>query len=194
MFKAHKSYIIVADNGFLIKKDQSETVINFQPHIPNVPFYHHLFDEYSELKPIFEQIKQLKLKDVIVLMPDDTLELTLDKTVIDNYLLLGKIKKVEMSCQFLHLSKDDKNYIALSKTVRTLVLHFVKEGKSLAEKFYDKNFDDIEQIKTDIQRLHIECEYGYTPVYINNVNNNMDFFCNLGNLVSAGEIINNLKA
>ncbi len=99
-----------------------------------------------------------------------------------------------MSCQFLHLSKDDKNYIALSKTVRTLVLHFVKEGKSLAEKFYDKNFDDIEQIKTDIQRLHIECEYGYTPVYINNVNNNMDFFCNLGNLVSAGEIINNLKA
>ncbi len=191
MFKNPKSYIIVTDNGFLIKNKSSESKIEFKTYVPNVPFYHHLFDDYSELKPIFAQIKQLKMKHIVVLIPDDTLELTLDRTIFDNYFLLCKAKKVDLGCQFLYLSQNNENYIALSKTVRNLVLHFVKEGKSLAEKFYDREFNDINQIKADLQRFHIDCEYGHTPIYINNVNNNMDYFRNLGSLVSEKEIINN---
>ncbi|MFT4146618.1 MAG: hypothetical protein QM644_19415 [Mobilitalea sp.] len=192
MFKTHKSYVIVMDSSFIIKdKNQSETIIEFKTHIPNVPFYHHLFDDYNGLQPIFEQVKQLKMKHVVVIMPDDTLELTLDRTIFDNYFLLCNAKKVDLTCQFLYLSQHNENYISLSKTSRNIVLHFVKEGKSLAKKFYDKEFQEIEQIKADLQRLHIDCEYGHTPVYINNMNNNMDFFRDLGTLVSNREIIDN---
>ncbi|WP_139243453.1 hypothetical protein [Anaerocolumna xylanovorans] len=194
MFKKVKYYIIVADNGFVIKNEinQSENIIEFPAYIPNVPFYLHLFDENNnEIKNITNHIKNLKMKNVSVIMPDDTLDIYVDKKIFLDYFYTFGAKKVEVNYQCLLLTQYGNHYISFSKTARNMAIQYIKGGKSLAQKYYDKDFKDIEQIRKDMQRLHIDCEYGNQTVYINNVNNNMDLFENIGNLVTRSDIFNN---
>jgi hypothetical protein len=47
----------------------------------------------------------------------------------------------------------------------------------------------MEKIAIDIKNLHPDCNM---PVYINNINNDMEGFSDIGNLVSMQDIISNI--
>jgi hypothetical protein len=191
MFASPKFYIIVSNNSFIIKKEgsNSENIIHLESFIPNVPAYHHLFDTdkkgYTE--DITKQIKGLKIKNAAIICADDAIDIELDKKILTEYFLQSGVKKVEINPQCFFLNLESKKYIAISKTTRTIVMQYIAYKQSISKKYYDKAYDDLERIKSDMKYLHADCEYDMIPVFINNINNDMDSFKAIGNLVSQND-------
>lgn len=196
MFGTAKCYAIVSNSSFIIKKedDYAESVIELESFIPNVPAYHHLFDKDKEgyLKDIRSQIKSLKVKDVTIIMPDDSVDIEVDKRILIEFFLQSGVKKVQVNFQCFFLSLDNKKYIAVSRTARNLVVQYIAYNKSVAKKFYDKNYTDIKQIIIDTKNLHIDCTNDMMPVYVNNINNDMEGFMDIGKLVSLKDLSANI--
>ncbi|MGD9570014.1 MAG: hypothetical protein AB7V48_17165 [Sedimentibacter sp.] len=196
MFKSDKYYIIVSNSSFIIKKDGGniETVIELQSFMPNVPAYHHLYDidKKDYIDDIKRQIKKLKIKDAIIIMPDDTIELEVDKRMLIEFFLQVKVNKIQVSFQCYYMSFDNKKYISISKTNRIIVLQYISHNKTVIKKYYDKNYIDIEQVKKGINNIHDDNMYSILPVYINNINNDMEEFKDIGNLVSLDEFVANV--
>ncbi|WPC40177.1 hypothetical protein [Clostridium sp. JS66] len=195
MFESAKFYIIISDKSFIIKKEGEnlENIIDFASFVPNVPFYHHLFDEDKNyMKDMKEVVKNLKIRNLTIIVPDDGIDLTVDKRILTEFFTLCGIRKIQIEAQCFFLSLEDKRYISFSKTTRNTVLQYIVNGKSIAKKYYDKNYEDVKQISLDMKSIHTDCEYEYVPVYINNMNNNMDSFSDIGNLVSLNDITKNI--
>jgi hypothetical protein len=97
MFRMAKFYVIVCKNRFVIirKDDISKTIIDFQSYIPNVPFYHHLFDNDKKeyINDIMKQIKRLKIKNAEIILPDDCLDLEVDKRILIEFFFTMWSKK-----------------------------------------------------------------------------------------------------
>lgn len=193
MFRMAKFYVIVCKNRFVIirKDDISKTIIDFQSYIPNVPFYHHLFDNDKKeyINDIMKQIKRLKIKNAEIILPDDCLDLEVDKRILIEFFLQCGVKKVQVNFQYFYLNLYNKNYIFVSRTTRTVVIQYTSYNKVISKKYYDKDFMDMEKIAIDIKNLHPDCNM---PVYINNINNDMEGFSDIGNLVSMQDIISNI--
>lgn len=193
MFRMAKFYVIVCKNRFVIirEDDISKTIIDFQSYIPNVPFYHHLFDNDKKeyINDIMKQIKRLKIKNAEIILPDDCLDLEVDKRILIEFFLQCGVKKVQVNFQYFYLNLYNKNYISVSRTTRTVVIQYTSYNKVISKKYYDKDFMDMEKIAIDIKNLHPDCNM---PVYINNINNDMEGFSDIGNLVSMQDIISNI--
>lgn len=193
MFRMAKFYVIVCKNRFVIirEDDISKTIIDFQSYIPNVPFYHHLFDNDKKeyINDIMKQIKRLKIKNAEIILPDDCLDLEVDKRILIEFFLQCGVKKVQVNFQYFYLNLYNKNYIFVSRTTRTVVIQYTSYNKVISKKYYDKDFMDMEKIAIDIKNLHPDCNM---PVYINNINNDMEGFSDIGNLVSMQDIISNI--
>ncbi len=191
MFKAAKFFIIVGHSSLIIKKegDNLENKIDYASFIPNIPFYYHFFDEdknyISDMKSL---IKKLKIRNAVIIAPDDAIDLEVDRKVLTEFFLQCGVKKVQIKSQCFLLSLDNK-YISISKTTRTLILQYIVNKKTIVKKYYDKNCIDIEQIALDIKSLHADCSYESIPIYINNMNNDMEKFRKIGTLVSFTGII-----
>lgn len=197
MFKSDKYYIIVSNSSFIIKKDGGniETVIELQSFIPNVPAYHHLYDTDKKdyIDEIKRQIKKLKIKDAIIIMPDDAIELEVDKRMLIEFFLQVGVKKAQVNFQCYYMSLDNKKYISISKTSRMIVLQYISYNKIVIKKYYDKSYIDIEQIKKGINSIHDDnMMYSILPAYINNINNDMEEFNDIGHLVSLDEFVDNV--
>lgn len=195
MFTTVNYYIIVTDNSFVMKKDgdTSENIIAFQSYIPNIPFYYHLFDkDKNYITEITKQVKSLRMKKVTIVLPDDAIDIQVDKQILTEFFMQcgTKIVKINFQCFLLNLEKE--NYITISKTVRNLVLQYISNKKSLTTKYYDKEYTDVLQISSDIKKFHNDYGYGEIPVYINNINNNMDRFKSLGDMVSINDAFANI--
>lgn len=198
MFKSDKYYIIVSNSSFIIKKDGGniETVIELQSFIPNVPAYHHLYDTDKKdyIDEIKRQIKKLKIKDAIIIMPDDAIEVEVDKRMLIEFFLQVGVKKAQVNFQCYYMNLDNKKYIFISKTCRMIVLQYISYNKTFIKKYYDKNYIDIKQIKKDINNIHDDnmMYSSILPVYINNINNDMEEFNDIGDLVSLDEFVANV--
>lgn len=195
MFTSVRFYIIVGHKSLIIKKegDDSENIIDFVSFIPNVPFYHHFFDkDKTYIRDMTSLIKRLKIRNATIIVPDDSIDLEVDRKVLTEFFLQCGVKKVQTKPQCFLLHLDNKKYISVSKTTRTIVLQYIVNNKSIAKKYYDKNYTDIDQVVLDLKSLHVDCEYENIPVYINNINNDMEGFKGIGNLVSLNDIIGNL--
>jgi hypothetical protein len=196
MFSSAKFYVIVSNNSFIIKKegDDSESTIELMSFIPNVPSYYHLFDHDKKdyISDINNQIKRLRIKNAVIVFPDDCLELEVDSRVIIEFFMQSGVKKIQESFQCFHLDLNSKKYISLSKTARALVVQYIAYSKSITKIYYDKEFKNMEQISSDMRNLHTECEYGDIPVYINNINNDMESFKSVGSMIFRNDIIGNL--
>ena len=195
MFTSVRFYIIVGHKSLIIKKegDDSENIIDFISFIPNVPFYHHFFDkDKTYIRDMTSLIKRLKIRNATIIVPDDSIELEVDRKILTEFFLQCGVKKVQVKPQCFLLHLDNKKYISVSKTTRTIVLQYIVNNKSIAKKYYDKNYTDIDQVVLDLKSLHVDCEYENIPVYINNINNDMEGFKGIGNLVSLNDIIGNL--
>ncbi len=196
MFKPTKFYIIVSNSSFIIKKedDNHEIVIKLQSFIPNVPAYHHLHDvdKKDYIEDIKSQIKKLKIKDATIILPDDSIELEADKRIIIEFFLMSGVKKAEVNFQCFFMSFDNKEYISISKTSRVIVLQHIVYNKSIAKKYYDKNCTNMDQIIADVKNIYNDYTYSAMPVYINNINDDMEGFKDIGNLISVQDFINNI--
>ena len=64
----------------------------------------------------------------------------------------------------------------------------------MARKLYDVSDYNVKQIFEDAKRLHIDVEYSGVPIFINNVNMNMDDFFNLGEVVSPKQFMDKIAA
>jgi hypothetical protein len=195
MFESAKFYIIVSNKSLIIKKenDALENIINFTSFVPNVPFYNHLFDEDKNyMEDMKSVVKKLKMRNVTIIVPDDSIDLTVDRRIFMEFFTLCGVRKVQVEAQCFFLSLNDKKYVSLSETTRNMVLQYIVNGKSIAKKYYDKNYEDIKQISLDIKSIHTDCQYEYIPVYINNMNNDMNKFGSIGKLIPLSDITRNI--
>lgn len=195
MFKSARFYAIISNKSLIIKKenDDLESIKAFESFIPNVPFYYHFFDEDKpNIEDIKNEITKLRMKNLTIILPDDAIDLEVDKRILTEFFLLRGIKKVQVKAQCVYLSLFNEKYISISRTTRTMVLQYIVNNKSIVKKYYDKNYIDMKEIALDVKNLHTECEYENIPIYINNINNDMDKFEVIGTLVSLNDIINNI--
>lgn len=197
MFASAQFYIIVSNNSFIIKKedDYSECIIHLQQLIPNIPVYYHLFDKDKEnyIKDIKNQIKGLKIKNATIILPDDCMDIQIDKSILIEFLMQCGVKKIQVDFQCFLLNLNNKKYISISNTTRVIVMQYISYRNSISKKYYEKGYTDIEQIKLDMKNLHADYQYAVMPVYVNNINNDMERFKGVGDLISLDNIIANIK-
>jgi len=195
MFKPAQFYIVVGNSSFIVRKEGSNinTEIYLETFAPYVPPYHHLFDEdkCSYLMDITSQIKKLKMKNITIILPDDCIDLAVEKKILTGFFTDNGISKIQFTFQCFLLSLENKKYISISKTTRTLVMHYIAYKAALATRYYDLNNTTIEEVSQDLKNIHSQCKYNDIPVFINNVNDNMEAFSSLGTLVSLDDIFTN---
>lgn len=194
MFKSARFYAILNNRSLIIKKEgeDSENRVHFSLDIPNVPFYFHFFDEEPYIADLVTQINKMRIKDITIVAPDDAVDLEVDKRVLTEFFRLRGVRKVQMKAQCDFLNIENRRYISISRTTRAIVMKYLVNGKHIAKKYYDKNYEDIKQIQSDVKSIHPDCEYESIPVYINDMNNDMDKFKPIGTLISSGDVINNI--
>lgn len=195
MFRTSRFYVVVGHKSLIIKKegDESQNIIEYSSSVPNIPFYHHFFDEDKNyIEDMKSVVKKLKMKNALVIIPDDSIDCTADKRIFSDFFIICGVKKVYLTSQCFLLNPNHKKYIAISKTTRTIVLQYIVDNKSVVKKYYDKNYTDIDQIALDARNLHIDCQADNIPIYINNINNDMEKFKSLGTLISFDQYIANI--
>jgi hypothetical protein len=156
---------------------------------PNIPFYHDYAQRIAESQHYFKEFfKKLypnkSARNVFaIIVPDDTSPL--ESIFINEFFLnSGTCKAVAQMQMGQTLSKDQPQYISISKSSRNVVLLYIKNNEIKASRFYDSNNYDAQRIIQDTQRIHIDVEYENTPVFINNFNMNMDDFFEAGEIIS----------
>lgn len=199
MFRKDKFYIVVGKDKLIIKKegDNLENIIDFSSithKVPNVPFYYYLFDEGKiEINNAKTEIKNLKIRNATIFLPDDCMELEVDKKILTEFFMLCGVKKIEIKFQGLFMSSEDKKYISIAKTSRAIALQYIVNEKLIAIKYLDNCNMDKEKIKLEVSNIHYECEYENIPIYINNINQDMEEFNDIGALISLKDIVNNIS-
>lgn len=184
--------IIVTNANMLVKRKGKNEFIPFHienlDQIPNVPFYHHYAKKLNESVTLLKAfIKSeygsfLSKPVLAVIIPDDTTEL--EQAFLQSY-FSNVTKAVALSLMSQTLSTDYVRYISLSKTERCIALQYISHGNVLAERYYDNNAYDSAQIRMDAARLHIDAEAEDVPVFVNNLNDDMLDFMDMGEVIFA---------
>ncbi len=185
--------IIITNTNIMVYSESEE---QFKPFTlsgiqskPNIPFYHDYAQRIAESQHYFKEFfKKLypnkSARNVFaIIVPDDTSPL--ESIFINEFFLnSGTCKAVAQMQMGQTLSKDQPQYISISKSSRNVVLLYIKNNEIKASRFYDSNNYDAQRIIQDTQRIHIDVEYENTPVFINNFNMNMDDFFEAGEIIS----------
>ncbi len=187
--------ILVFDKGSDEFKAFSLPGISSQP---NIPFYHSFAKKIAEsqhyIKEFIKSIHSGKLsKNILaIIIPDDTS--ALESIFINEFFLhSGACKAVVQMKMGQTLSKDLDAYISISKSSRNIVLQYIKNNEIHACRYYDCNNYDVNQIKEDTKRLHIDIEYEKMPVFINNFNLNMDEFFEMGEIITPKQFMDKIS-
>lgn len=195
MFIPAKFYIMVGNSSFFIRKSDSDikTEIHLETFAPYIPPYHHLFDENKStyLLDIKSQVRKLKMKNATIILPDDGVDLAVERKILAGFFAENGVNRIHVTFQCFLLNLDNKKYISISKTTRTIVMHYIAYKESLATRYYDINNTPMEEVTQDLKNIHGYCKYNDVPVFINNVNENMEEFSSLGTLVSLDDIFAN---
>lgn len=182
--------IIVTNDDILVKRKGKNEFLTFNiegiDQVSNVPFYHHYAKKLDDSVNIFKEFikdeygTMLGRPYIAVIIPDDTTEL--ERAFLQSFFLnVGKALAISTMSQVL--SCELAKYISISMTNRCIVLQYVSHGEILATKFYDSTSYDIDQIKIDTTRIHIDADYAEVPVLVNNLSGNMIDFMDMGEVV-----------
>ena len=193
--------IIITNDCILVKEKESTKFVTFNmPGIeamPNIPFYHMFAGKISECQYYFKEFmlklygKKVSKYVFAIIVPDDTT--ALEHIFINEFFLHSDTcKAVAQTTMGQTLSKAHTKYISLSRSTRNIVLQYINNNEILAQKQYDKNDFDTNQIAEDAKRLHIEVEYSGAPIYINNFNMNMDEFLDMGHVVTTKDFLDKI--
>lgn len=186
--------IIIMNNSILVRdKDSSEFKTFAMPGIEDdatIPFYHQFAERISECQHYFKEFvksmygKKTNKLVLAIILPDDTSRL--EKIFIKEFFLHSGVgKAVAMMNMGQALNKANARYTTVSKSNRNVVLQYINSGEIKAKKLYPIYDYDPAIVVEDSKRMHIEIEYAGVPLYINNVNTNMDDFLECGHIVST---------
>lgn len=181
--------IIITNERILVKEKEAEKFIPFDmPGIeaePNIPFYHKFAGKISECQYHFKSFireeygKKASKYVIAIIVPDDTT--ALEHIFINEFFLHSDVcKAVAQITMGQVLSNEHSKYISISRSCRNIILQYINNNEILAQRQYDTNDYDANQIFEDAKRLHIDVEYANVPVFVNNFNLNMDEFLEMG--------------
>jgi len=193
--------VIITNTNILVYDKNSQAFKAFTlPGIstqPNIPFYHSYAKKIAEsqhyIKEFIKSIHSGRLsKNVLaIVVPDDTS--ALEAIFINEFFLhSGACKAVAQITMGQALSKEVESYISVSKSSRNIVLQYIKNNEVHACRYYDADDYDVNQIKEDAKRLHIDIEYEKTPVFVNNFNLNMDDFFEMGEVITPKQFMDKI--
>lgn len=193
--------IIIMNNSILVKdKDSDEFKTFIMPGVSEdatIPFYHQFAERISECQHYFKEfIKTLYGKKVnkyvlAIIMPDDTSRL--ERIFIKEFFLHSGVgKAVAMMNIGQALNKTNTRYTTVSKSNRNVILQYINSGEIKAKKLYPIYDYDPAVVVEDSKRMHIEIEYSAVPLYINNLNTNMDDFLEYGQIVTTKSFLDRI--
>lgn len=194
MFSKKEYIVVVCRDCFVFyNKDNNlkESVsFSIQP-IPNVPFYHYLFEGETEkfIRDIQTKIS-IKKSALYILIPDDALGI--DIKVLQEFFIQLGCRKIIFSKQNILLSNCVEDYISISFTSRVVAISYVKSGGAESVDFFDYNEFDVKNISYIIKNLHNDCVYSDFKIYVNSIgiSNNYE---DIGKIVQVDDIVNNFK-
>lgn len=185
--------MIITNNQILVYDNDNEQFKAFaMPGIetqPNIPFYHFFADRISECQLHFKNFMQdiygKKSRKLVlaIVVPDDTTRL--ESIFINEFFLHSDAcKAVAQITMGQALDKYHSKYISISKTGRNVVLQYINNNEIMAKKLYDIHDANPKTIEEDAHRLHIDVEYDEVPIYINDINMNMQEFHEIGTVIT----------
>ncbi|MBR2133662.1 MAG: hypothetical protein IJ851_03020 [Eubacterium sp.] len=184
--------MIITNSDILVKEKDSDEFKAFQlpsiQDIPNIPFYHIFAERIAESQYYFKEFmkelygKKLSKYILAIIVPDDTSKL--ESIFINEFFVnSGACKAVAQMPMALALSKEDNNYISISKSQRNVILEYIKDREIIVKKQYNADTCTPMQILRDAKVVHIDVEYDDIPVYVNNFNLNMDDYLEMGEII-----------
>lgn len=193
--------IIITDNSILVKDKDTDRFKTFvMPGIESVstiPFYHQFAKKISECQYYFKEFvkeiygKRVSKYVIAVIVPDDTS--ALESIFINEFFLnSGACKAVAQMTMGQAISKNHTKYITISKSTRNVILKYINNQEVLAQKLYPISDYNPRTVIDDAKRLHIDVEYSGMPVFINNINVNMDDFSEYGQMISTKEFLDKI--
>lgn len=193
--------MIITNKNILVKDKESDEFITFNmpgiEEIVNIPFYHEFASKIAECQRSFKDfIKELYGKKYsknifAIITPDDTSPL--EAIFINEFFLnCGACKAVAQSTMAQTLSKAHTRYISISKSSRNVVLQYINNNEVRAKMVYDINDYNPKVIIEDAKRIHIDVEYSGVPIFVNNLNMNMEDFEDMGNVISPKEFLDKI--
>ncbi|EQF25044.1 hypothetical protein QEW_2132 [Clostridioides difficile CD160] len=194
MFSKKEYIVVVCRDCFVFyNKDNGlkESVsFSIQP-IPNVPFYHYLFEGETEkfIRDIQTKVS-IKKSALYILIPDDALGI--DIKVLQEFFIQLGCRKIIFSKQNILLSNCVEDYISISFTSRVVAISYVKSGGAESIDFFAYNEFDVKNISYIIKNLHNDCVYSDLKIYVNSIgiSNNYE---DIGKIVQVDGIVNNFK-
>ncbi|MBE6816601.1 MAG: hypothetical protein E7520_02720 [Ruminococcaceae bacterium] len=193
--------MIITNDTILVKEKDGNKFRSFdmpaiEPEV-NIPFYHEFAKRISECQYYFKEFikrhygSKLSRNVLAVIVPDDTS--ALEGIFINEFFLnSGACKAVCQMTMGQALSKKHSRYISLSKTKRNVILQYINDNEVMARRLYDCSDYSVKQIHEDAKRLHIDIEYAGVPVFVNNINMNMDDFFELGEVISPKDFLDKI--
>lgn len=193
--------MIITNNDILVKaKETDEFKVFKMPGIdetPNIPIYHMFASKIAECQHYFKEfIKKIygtKLSKYIlaIIVPDDTTPL--ESIFINEFFLNSDAcKAVAQMTMGQALSKEHTKYISVSKSTRNVILQYINNHQVKAQKIYDKNEYNSDMVMEDAKRLHIDIEYSGAPIFVNNLNMNMDDLFEMGKVITPKEFLDKI--
>ena len=193
--------MIITNEDILVKRKESDEFIAFKmPGIEescNIPFYHQFAQKISECQYYFKQFikreygKKYSKSILAIITPDDTS--ALESIFINEFFLnSGACKAVAQMTMGQAISKNHSKYISISKSQRNITLQYINNNEVRAKKYYDFNSYDLKTIAEDAKRLHIDIEYEGVPVFVNNLNMNMDEFFEMGTVLNPKDFLDKI--
>ncbi|MBE6719827.1 MAG: hypothetical protein E7571_04105 [Ruminococcaceae bacterium] len=195
--------MVITNDTILVKEKEGDRFIAFNmpgisPEV-NIPFYHEFAKRIAECQYNFKEFikkeygKKLTKYILAIIIPDDTS--ALERIFINEFFVnSGACKAVALMNMGQALSKTHTKYISVSKTKRNVVLQYINNNEVTVSKLYDCSNYNVKQIYEDAKRLHIDIEYTGVPVFVNNINMNMDDFFELGEVISPKDFLDKIAA
>lgn len=193
--------IIVSDHNILIREKDSDRFVAFEmPGIEEhngIPFYHEFAGKISECQYNFREFvrtlydKKMSKYVLAIIVPDDTTPL--EKIFLNEFFLhSGACKAVAQITMSQALSKGHTRYISVSRSIRNIVLRYINEGETLAERYYPVTDYSPKEIMEDAKRLHIDIEYAGVPVFVNNFNLACDDLAEMGQVITTKDFLDKI--
>lgn len=194
--------MIITNEEILVRKKESDEFISFNmpglEKMSNIPFYHQFAQRISECQYYFKQFikreygKKYSKSILAIITPDDTSPL--EAIFINEFFLnSGACKEVAQMTMGQAISKTHTRYISVSKSSRNIILQYINNNEVRAKKYYDVDTADTKTIMEDAKRLHIDIEYSGVPIFVNNINMNMDEYFDMGTVVSPKEFMEKIS-
>ncbi len=194
--------IVITNNHILVKDKDSDEFVTFNmPGVEEdstIPFYHQFASRISECQHYFKEfVKSIYGKKVskfvlAIILPDDTSRL--ESIFIKEFFLHSGVGKAVASINMGQaLSKANARYVSVSKSNRNVILQYINGNEIKAKKHYPIYDYDVKTVMDDAKRLHIDIEYSGVPVFVNNLNMNMDDFLECGEVITTKSFLDKIS-